>query len=47
MNFKWETDYSFRVVNKDGFEKLVSISKGRWTLKDSTFVPMKSLANTT
>ena len=43
MNFKWENDYTFRVVNKEGYEKLVSISGGIWTIKDSTFVPMKNL----
>lgn len=44
-NFKWETDYSFRMVNKQGFEKYVSIADNKWIIKDSTVVPMKNLLN--
>lgn len=44
-NFKWETDYSFRMVNKQGFEKYVSIEDNKWIIKDSTVVPMKNLLN--
>jgi hypothetical protein len=44
-NFKWENDYTFRVINRDGFEKMVSIGDGNWTILDSTFVPMKQLLN--
>jgi hypothetical protein len=43
MNFKWETDYSFRIVNKYGFEKYVCIADNQWIIKDSTFVPMRNL----
>jgi hypothetical protein len=43
MNFKWENDFTFRIVNKEGFEKLISIQSGEAVIKDSTFVPMKNL----
>jgi hypothetical protein len=42
-NFKWEFDNTFRFINKDGFEKMVSVASSEWVLKDSTFVPMKDL----
>lgn len=45
MNFKWENDFTFRVVNKEGFEKLINIETGDAVIKDSTFVPMKDLLN--
>jgi hypothetical protein len=44
-NFKWENDYTFRVINRDGFEKMVSIGDGDWKILDSTYVPMKKLLN--
>ena len=44
-NFKWENENTFRVINKDGFEKMVVISNGDWKIHDSTYVPMKSLLN--
>jgi len=45
-NFKWESDNLFRIINSEGFEKLISItSGGDWKIKDSTFVPMKDLLN--
>ena len=44
-NFKWENDFTFRVINRDGFEKMVSIGDGNWTILDSTYVPMKQLLN--
>jgi hypothetical protein len=44
MNFKWENDFAFRVVNKEGYEKLIMIrGDGDWLIKDSTFVPMKNM----
>jgi hypothetical protein len=45
-NFKWETDNSFRIINKDGFEKYITVKNGNWSIKDSTFVPMKNLLHT-
>ena len=44
-NFKWENDHTFRVINRDGFEKMVSIAEGEWSILDSTYVPMKKLLN--
>jgi hypothetical protein len=44
-NFKWENEHTFRVINKDGFEKMVVISNGDWKIHDSTYVPMKQLLN--
>jgi predicted metal-dependent hydrolase len=44
-NFKWESESTFRVINKDGFEKMIEISSGDWRIHDSTFVPMKQLLN--
>jgi hypothetical protein len=41
--FKWENDKVFRIVNKEGYEKMIEVnmSTGQWELRDSTVVPMK------